>query len=84
MEPDYKPWWTSKGIIGPIIAGLALLAGALFGLKIDAATQSLIIDQVIALITAVTTAFGILIGLYGRVVATKKIGPAPDNPQTNF
>jgi hypothetical protein len=74
MEPDNKPWYTSKGIIGPIITGLALLAGAVFGLKIDAPTQAMIVDQTVAFVTALTSVFGLAMGIYGRIVATKTIG----------
>ncbi len=76
MEPaatETKPWYASKGVIGPIVAGLALLA-SLFGIKVDAATQAIIVDQGVALATAFVTFGGLVLGIYGRVTATKQIG----------
>lgn len=77
MEPELipgtKPWYASKGVLGPIVAGLALIAG-LFGVKIDPATQAVIVDQGVALVTAAVTFGGLVLGVWGRVTATKKIG----------
>jgi hypothetical protein len=68
-----KPWYASKGVIGPIVATLALIAG-FFGIEIDEATQAVIIDQGTALLTAAVAFGGIVLGLIGRVTAAKKIG----------
>ena len=69
---DTKPWYASKAVIGSIISILALAAGA-FGLKIDPATQSFIVDQVTGSAAAVVVLAGAAMGIYGRVTATKKI-----------
>lgn len=69
---DTKPWYLSKGILGPLVTVLALIAGA-FGVKIDPATQGLIVDQVSGAITAVVALVGALVGIYGRITATTTI-----------
>lgn len=69
---DVKPWYLSKGVLGPLVTVLALAAG-LFGIKIDEATQALIVDQATGAITAAVALIGALVGIYGRVTATSQI-----------
>jgi hypothetical protein len=70
---ETKPWYASKGVLGPIVAGLALVA-SLFGVTIDPATQAVIVDQGVALLTAAVTFGGLVVGIWGRISAVRKIG----------
>lgn len=70
---ETKPWYLSKGILGPIVTVIAL-AASLLGYQIDAATQAVVVDQVVLAITTGTAVVGAIVGAWGRVVATKKIG----------
>jgi hypothetical protein len=73
MSPDPKPWWQSKGIVGPLVAILALVL-SFFGVKIDPATQGLIVDQAIAGLGAAVALLGSIVGIWGRVTASRPIG----------
>lgn len=68
-----KPWYLSKGVIGPIIAMLSLLAGYLFGVKVDEATQAVLVDQIVATLATLFGLGGSALGIYGRIVATSRI-----------
>jgi protein-S-isoprenylcysteine O-methyltransferase Ste14 len=83
MEPESKPWWASKSIIGAIMAGVSLILGAFFGVKIDEATQALVVDQLTAAIAAISTFGGLAMTIWGRIVAKQpiSIGSPPINPQ---
>lgn len=65
---DEKSWYTSKTVIGSVVAILALIAGA-FGYDVDAESQEQITLAVINLIGV----GGGLVAIYGRVKAVKKI-----------
>lgn len=62
-------WWQSKGVLGSVVA---ILAGGLgfLGLNFDASLK----DSLVELISMAGTLVGGAIALYGRIVATKKIG----------
>ena len=55
-------------------ASSGVIVGAIFGVEIDAETQALVLNQVTALITAASALFGAVVGIIGRIKATKKIG----------
>lgn len=64
-----KPWYLSKGVWGGIVAALAGL-GSLFGLHIPEGEVQGIADAIISLLAA----GGGLFAVYGRIVATDKVG----------
>ncbi|MCF4125023.1 hypothetical protein [Methylobacterium sp. SyP6R] len=70
---DTKPWWASRTIIGAGI-GLAGLGLAAAGYQIDAATQSVLIDQTTAWVSATAALAGTVMVIIGRIAATKTIG----------
>ena len=70
---ETKPWYLSKTIIGSVVAAGAIVAG-FFGVSIDEATKSVILDQTEALIAAGFALVGTLLAIYGRVAAKKTIG----------
>lgn len=74
---DEKQWWGSKTIWGNIIAFVAILLG-LVGWKVDAATQAVIVDQAVAVSSAAVGAAGVLLSLYGRWSATRRIAAKAD------
>jgi len=62
---DEKSWYTSKTVIGAVIAILSLIAGA-FGYDVDAAGQ----EQITVAVLGIA---GAGMAIYGRVKAVKKI-----------
>lgn len=68
METDVKPWYASKAMWGGIIAVLAGLAG-LWGYKISPADQ----EQIILLVTGLSSAVGGVLSIVGRIMATKSL-----------
>lgn len=70
MMENNKPWYLSRGVWGPIIAAASPIVGALFGIDITEAAQG----ELAAVIVALLTAIGGLVGVVGRVNATEKIG----------
>jgi len=69
-----KPWYASKGVLGPIVAGASIAAGYFFGVKVDPVTQAYIVDQAAAIISGLFTIGGLVLGVWGRIKAIKKIG----------
>lgn len=67
-----KPWYASKGIIGPIVTIAALVAG-FFGIDIDTQTQAVVVDELVAAASAIVAVVGAIVGIWGRVTATKVI-----------
>lgn len=63
---DTKPWFLSKGFIGPLIAVIAIVLENLGIMSIDSDSASEIIFQLIALVGAAT-------GMLGRAVADKRL-----------
>jgi hypothetical protein len=64
-----KSLLASKTFWGAVVAGLSGLTGVL-GHQIDPGDQATIVDAV----SAIGAAFGSLLAVYGRIVATKTIG----------
>lgn len=69
-----KSLFASKTVWGIIITGLSLAGGAWFGLQIDPETQAVLVDEGAAFGAGLGTVVGQALALYGRIVATKKIG----------
>lgn len=65
MNDEEKKWYTSKSVIGSVIAIAALVAGA-FGYEVDAASQEQITLAVIGI-------GGGVLAIYGRIKAAKKL-----------
>jgi len=73
-----KDWYTSKTVLAAIATIIAVSAG-FFGIDFNAIDQAAIVDIASRVVADLTAAFAI----YGRVVATHKIGSAdPGNPQS--
>lgn len=72
-EFDSKAWWASKTIWGALIAGASTLL-ALFGVKIDEATQKALIDATLGVIAAVGVLGGLVVTIWGRFAARKTLG----------
>lgn len=68
MEEN-KSWWQSKTVWGGIIAFAAGIAGV-FGIAVPEAVQGDIAEHV----TALASALGGLIAVYGRIKAERKVG----------
>lgn len=66
---ETKKWWESKTVWGGIVAVLAGGAG-LFGVSLAAEDKVYVIDA----LTAIASAVGGLLAVYGRVKADKKVG----------
>jgi hypothetical protein len=65
---DTKPWWASKGTIGAIVAVLALGLG-MAGYQISPEMQSEVVQAVFNVIALA----GALVGLVGRLTASKRV-----------
>jgi len=72
-----KPWYASRGVIGPIIVLLCLILST-FGYKIEDADREALTNAVVNIGIAV----GAILGIVGRVQATKRIGPAAKTDAT--
>lgn len=72
-EFDSKDWWASKTIWGAIIAGGSALL-AMFGVKVDEASQKALIDATLAVVSAAGVLGGLVMTIWGRFAARKKIG----------
>jgi len=70
---ETKPWYQSKTIIGGAVT-LAATVAAIFGVEVDEQTQAVIVDQGVAIGTAVATVIGGVLAIYGRLKASKGIG----------
>jgi hypothetical protein len=66
---DVKPWWASKAVWGGVVAMLAGAAG-LWGYKVSPADQA----QLVELVSSAVALAGGAYSVYGRIVATKKVG----------
>jgi hypothetical protein len=79
---DSKQWYLSKTIWGAVVAFLSMVAGAIFGVEVDADTQAVLVDQVVAGVSAVITLIGLVMVVIGRLSAKKAIagpGATPGN-----
>lgn len=73
MENTTKSIFLSKTVIGIVIAGLGMIAPVLqakFGITVTADDGMSILNS----LDSIMQAGGLLLALYGRVKATKKIG----------
>jgi len=66
---DEKPWYLSKGFVGPLIAAILMLLRGLGIVDLDDQTTLTVVYQVIEFV-------GVAVGAYGRATATKKIRAA--------
>ncbi|MCU0895248.1 MAG: hypothetical protein MUD06_13185 [Rhodospirillales bacterium] len=66
---DTKPWYLSKGFVGPLVTVIALILENLGIMKIDPTGMSDIILQVIALL-------GAAVGMVGRAMASAQLTKA--------
>jgi hypothetical protein len=66
---ETKNWWQSKGVLGGIVSLIALVVGA-FGYSVSPEDQA----AVVAVMAVLVSAGGTLVGIIGRVKATKIIG----------
>lgn len=71
---DSKAWYTSKAIWGGIVAIVAALSSAIFGITLGAEDQEALVN----VIATVAGAFGGLLAIYGRVKASAPIGKPAD------
>lgn len=63
-----KAWYLSRGVVGPVLGVVAIVAG-LFGYTFGPEDQ----EALMLAITTVGGAVGNLVGVWGRVKATKRI-----------
>ena len=70
---DEKAWWASKTIWGALVAGFSALL-ALFGVQVDEASQRALIDATLGFVSAAGVLGGLVMTIWGRVAARKKIG----------
>jgi uncharacterized membrane protein len=68
MEDTTKKWYESRGVIGGVIV-LAATVGGFFGYTVSAEEQNLLVELILALVTAA----GGIVGICGRVRANKQI-----------
>jgi len=68
-ETQNKPWYASKAVIGGIVAVASGLAGVA-GIVVSPEDQ----EAIIAAVTAVGSAVGGVLAVYGRVKASQPIG----------
>ena len=76
MENETKPWWQSAGVWGSLIA-VAAGGAAMLGYTISPDDQAQLVTAAtrsVELGTAAASLFGGLVGLWGRIRATKRIG----------
>lgn len=65
---DTKPWYSSRTILGSLIAVAAALAGVV-GISIDQDTQSMMVDAILQIVTV----GGSILAIFGRLSADKRI-----------
>jgi hypothetical protein len=66
---DIKPWYASRSVWGGVVALLSALGGA-FGFVVSPDAMTGLTEALVLL----GTSAGSLFALYGRIVATKRIG----------
>lgn len=75
-----KNWLTSKGVLGSAVASAStvlMFIGGLLGYQVtpaDVTEAATTLDAIQAAALSIIAAGGALVGLWGRIVATKKIG----------
>lgn len=68
-----KPWWQSRTIVGAAIAGGSILGGLGFGFSLDAETQKVVADQLVAFLVAGGALFGTVMTIWGRFKASRPV-----------
>lgn len=68
LTEDTKPWYKSRTMIGSVVATVAIIAG-LAGFEIDGALEAEVADTLFESIAL----GGVVFGLVGRVLATKRL-----------
>lgn len=71
---ENKPWWASRGVWGGIVAILAGIAGAAWGVTLSAEDQAHMVDLIVPLATAISAIVGGVTAIIGRFKAKKQIG----------
>ena len=69
-----KPWWASRGVWGGIVAALAGIAGAVWGVTLTAEEQAHLVDLIVPAVSAVSAVVGGVTAIIGRIKANKTIG----------
>jgi hypothetical protein len=64
VTTEMKPWWTSRTIIGALVAVVASVVGGA-----DAAMQAELVDIILNVVATV----GAVMAIIGRYTATKKL-----------
>ena len=68
MSESAKAWYTSRGVWGGLISLLSVILGV-FGYAISPEES----EQLILALTAIGTAIGNVVGIYGRVKAKERL-----------
>jgi len=71
---DTTPWYASKGVWGSLVAIVATLLAVATHNKVQILPADQ--DQLVSLIATAAGAVGGIVALYGRLTATKQIGPS--------
>ena len=73
-----KPKWfvTSRGVMGPAVAILAILLTA-NGIEFDAEEQSLVLNQLDGVVAAGIALAGSIVGIWGRIKASQPVAGLP-------
>ena len=71
--PDSKSFLTSKTIWGLIIMAVGFGLDKL-GFNVDASMQATLVDDIIAHMPVIFEGVGFILGVFGRIKATKSIG----------
>ncbi|MCP5364675.1 MAG: hypothetical protein H6905_05525 [Hyphomicrobiales bacterium] len=66
---DQKPWYLSKGFVGPLVTAILMLFRGLGVIDLDDQSTLTVVYQVIEFA-------GVALGAYGRATATKTIRAA--------
>ena len=66
---ENKPWYESKAVVGGVVAVVAGIAG-IMGVAINPDDQ----EAIVATVTAVGSAVGGALAVYGRIKASQPIG----------
>jgi len=69
---EEKKWWASRSIWSLIVA-LACVVAGIFGVDIDEATKEALLDNTVAVVSAIGAVVGIISGAIFRMKATKTI-----------
>lgn len=69
---EYKSFLTSKTIWGLILMGLGFLLDR-YGFNVDATAQGELVDMIIAAVPEGMEVVGMILGIWGRVKATKAL-----------